>query len=195
MRMRILIGAATVAGLFAGNPVSANAAVYDFKFTDTISFANTPGVAVGDTFTLHLFADNGGSSLISQTWNYADLQGFTIQAGSYHASYSKVFESPATGNFQTDALGQVSAVQFYGTSNASNNTDNFGSWAGDVVFGNASFNDFLGRSNGIAANTFTTPGEWTVSAAVGAPAPIPGAGLASLAAMAIGAFRARKRRA
>jgi hypothetical protein len=30
---------------------------------------------------------------------------------------------------------------------------------------------------------------------VGAPAPIPGAGLASLAAMAIGAFRARKRRA
>jgi hypothetical protein len=31
--------------------------------------------------------------------------------------------------------------------------------------------------------------------AVGAPAPIPGAGLASLAAMAIGAFRARKRRA
>ncbi len=159
---------------------AAQAAVFDFTFTDTISSASTPGINVGDTFTVHLFADNGGSSAANQTWNLADLQGFTIHAGTYSASYSTVFESPATGNFQTDAAGVVTSVQFFGTSNSSNNTDNFGSWTADTVFGDASFLDYLGRGNTIAASTFTNADQWTVGLAGTVPEP------ASWALMLIG---------
>ncbi len=147
---------------------AAEATEYEFTFTDTIASATTPGINVGDTFTLHMFADNGGSTDVSQTWNLADLLGFTIQAGSYSASYSAVFPEPTTGNFVTDASGMMSSVVFYGTSDASNNTDNFGSWTGDYVFGNAEFCDFTDRCNTITAGGFNNASEWTVAAAGGA---------------------------
>lgn len=140
----------------------ANATVFEFTFTDTISAANTPGISVGDTFTLHLFLDNGGSSLISQSWTAAQTMGFTINAGSYSATYSTVWQS--LFDFETDASGNVSVAQFFGTEPTSNNTDNFGSWTADTVFGNAIFDDFFGRENFVAAGAFTDPDKWTLAA-------------------------------
>ena len=166
--MKFVVLATAAAALVAAVPVQAN--LYKFTFTDTISAATTPGIDVGDTITLALFADNGGTTSVNQTWNLSDLQGFTIKAGTYSATYSKVFEFPATGNFVTDATGTLVTTQFYGTSTASNDTDNFGSLTGDIVFGDASFLDTVGRGNQVAANTFTNPGSWTVSAA-GVPEP------------------------
>ena len=145
-------------GTFA---MQANATVYDFTYTDTIASASTPGIMVGDTFTVHLFANNGGSTLVSQTWTNIDALGFTINAGSYFATYS----TPWPGlSLTTDAFGDVSAVTFYGTDYSSVNTDNFGAWTGDYVSGGASFNDFLGNYNTIVANTFNNAGQWTVAA-------------------------------
>jgi hypothetical protein len=141
----------------------ARASVVDFTFTDTISSAGTPGIAVGDTFTLNLFADNGGSSTLGQTWTIPEILGFTIQAGTYSATYSTPY--PGGSGFTTDATGHVVTASFFGTSATSNNTDNFGSFIGDVVFGNAEFDDSLGRVNNIAAGGFTNASEWTVAVA------------------------------
>lgn len=123
---KLLVATAAVAGVMLSGAV--NAKEYVFTFTDTISTASTPGISVGDTFTLKLDADNGGSTDVSQTWNLADLGGFTITAGSYAATYSQVWDNPTTGNFVTDAAGMMSSVTFYGTNPNSQNTDNFGSW-------------------------------------------------------------------
>lgn len=145
-------------GMFA---MQANATIYDFTYTDAIESASTPGIVVGDTFTVHLFADNGGSTAVSQTWTNSDALGFTINAGSYFATYS----TPYPGlSLTTDAFGKVSAVTFWGTDEYSVNTDNFGAWTGDYVFGDASFNDSLGNGNTIVANTFNNAGQWTVAA-------------------------------
>ncbi len=156
---------------FAISTGSAQAAVYDFTFTDQIATATTPGIAVGDPFVVHLFADNGGSSLVSQTWVVGDTMGFTIDAGTYHASYSQVW----TGGFdlRTDASGNVSVANFYGTEPTSSNTDNFGSWIADTVFGDGSFTDYNGNTNTILAGSFTNPSAWTVAAAVPGTTPIP----------------------
>lgn len=190
------LGSAIAAVALAGLSLAAGAAkadLFDFTFVSTISDANTPGIVDGDQVTVHLFADNGGSSDLSQVWNYADLQGFTLAAGTYSATYSKIFPVPTTGNFSTDALGNVTSAQFFGTDFSSNNVDNFGSWTADTVFGNAQFNDFLGNANNITGNTFTDTSEWTVAAA-GAAVPEP----ATWAMMLVGfmglgaALRARK---
>jgi len=164
---KLLVATTAVAGVMLSGAV--NAKEYVFTFTDTISTASTPGISVGDTFTLKLDADNGGSTDVSQTWNLADLGGFTITAGSYAATYSQVWDNPTTGNFVTDAAGMMSSVTFYGTNPNSHNTDNFGSWTGDTVFGNAEFCDYDGRCNNIAAGGFNNAAAWTVSAGVPEP--------------------------
>lgn len=185
-----LIAAVALVGV-ATSPALADPFI--FTFTDTISSATTPGISVGDTFTLVLHADNGSTTAASQTWNLADLQGFSITAGSYSATYSKVFEFPATGNFVTDAAGVLTSIQFYGTSTLSNNTDNFGSWTADTVFGDAFFDDYFGRRNQVAAGGFNNPASWTVAPG-GVPEP------ASWALMiggfgAVGVLARRQRRA
>lgn len=187
-----IVGAALLgASLAAG---AANAAVYEFTFTDTISTAGTPGINVGDAFTLHLFADNGGSTALSQTWDLADLQGFTIQAGTYSASYSKVWMYPSTGNFVTDGAGAVTHAEFYGTDDFSSNVDNFGAWVADTVFGDASFTDYNGHTNTINAGGFNDASKWTVAAAGdvgGVPEPATWALMISGFGMAGSALRRR----
>jgi len=147
----------------------AKASVYDFTFTSTIINATTPIIVVGDTFTINLLLDNGGSTLVSQTWSSADaISGFTIDTGSYHGSYSTLFPG---SSFQTDVSGALTLTNFFGAANTSNNQDNFGSFGGNVLSGNR-FLDFFGRSNFYAALP-TTVADWTVSAATPLPAALP----------------------
>ncbi len=166
MKDRLFAASAALLASAAYVPVAAAAPVV-FTFTGTIGATDTPFVNVGDTLKLELTADNGGNSLSSQTWNLADLQGFSVVVGGYTATYSKVFEFPETSNFQTDDAGNVITSQFYGTSYASSNTDIFGSSVGDIVFGDATFystqHDFLFDVSG----NFTNPGQWTVALAGG----------------------------
>lgn len=159
MRNSAIIAAAVIMNCYVS--VANATPTYDFTYTDTISSASTPGIAVGDVFKLDLYANNGGSSAISQTWTNPDVLGFTISAGTYFATYSTPFPG---FSLTTDASGNVSSVTFWGTDYSSVNTDNFGTWTGDSVFGNANFIDFFGNSNFIAANTFNNAGQWTVSA-------------------------------
>ena len=159
-------GALALAALLGS---AAQADPFKFTYTGTIAYASTPGIDSGDTYTLTVIADNGGNSALGQSWGYDDLQGFTIQAGSYSASYSKVWES--SDGFQTDASGNVTYTGFYGTSYSSNNSDNFGSWTGDYVYGNGTFFDSQGRENSISTE-LNEPSRWTVSPA-GADGAVP----------------------
>ncbi len=142
---------------------------FDLQFTGLLTSAGIPGTSVGETLTLDLTVNNGGTSTISQTFNYADFGGFTIHVGTYSASYSKVWES--SGPITTDAAGNVNSVAFYGTSNSSNNSDNFtASFTGDYVGGGGSFADSLSRGAGV--DGWNNPAQWTVaSPATSTPEP------------------------
>lgn len=170
---------ALIVAAFALHAGIAQASVtYDFKYTDTISTAYTPGMSVGDTVTVHLFGNNGGSSIVNQSFANTDVLGFTIDAGTYHGSYSTVYPM---FSLTTDAGGNVSGIGFYGTNDASMNVDNFGSWTGNTVFGDFTFIDSLGNFNQVADGTLNTVGNWSVSQ-VGNAVPEP----ASLALVGMG---------
>jgi hypothetical protein len=168
---RLIAGAIAAAVVFGSAAISgtAKASVYDFTFHSTIKVASTPGISVGDAYTLNLFLDNGGSTLASQIWTDPDALGFTIDAGSYHATYSTPFPGV---DFETDASGALIQTSFFGTDGSSSNQDNFGSWIGDYVFGGGDFLDFLGRGNAPADVPSDTIANWSVTP-VAAPAAVP----------------------
>lgn len=165
-----------------------------FTFTGYITSAQTPGVSDGDTYVLKLLADNGGTSLANQTWSYADLQGFTIDVGSYHGSYSTPYYDGEVG-FQTDAGGVLTYAVMYGTADTSVNSDNFGNFVGDYVFGDGGFYDLFFNSNQQGAN-FQDPSNWTVAMAPAqgaVPEPASWALLVAGFGMVGGAMRSRRK--
>lgn len=171
---KLNIGLAAIATALLFSSIEANAVTYDFKLTSTILTANTPGISVGQTFTLDVFADNGGSSLNSQTWNASNVLNFTIHAGTYSATYSAVY-APGMG-FQTNASGVLTAANFFGTDFSSTNTDNFGTWTNALaVNGNAVFTDFNGLKNFIPIGANQNIANWSVSEVPVAPTPLPAA--------------------
>jgi len=181
----LLAASVAVAGLLGAG--AANATLYEYTYVDSISSASTPGISVGDTFTTHLFINSASPD--NQVWSAGDTDGFTISAGTYHASYSVVWQP--NFEFDTDGSGNATAVQFYGTDPSSHNVDNFGSWTGDTVYGNASFCDFNGNCNNITAGTFNNVGQWTFNGAVTAPEPTSMA-MIGIGILGLGASRRRR---
>ena len=153
----------------------ATATLYQYTYVDNISLASTPGISVGDTLITHLFINS--ASPFNQNVTAGDTSGFTMSAGSYTASHSVVW---LVFQFDTDASGNAVAVQFYGTDFFSVNVDNFGSTTGDIVFGNAAFNDTTDNGNTTVLNTFNIAANWTFDGAVGVPEP------ASMAVLGLG---------
>ena len=154
------IALAALVSLSVGSTVAQASPTFDFKYTDVISNSSFPGFSAGDTVTVHLFGNNGSSSVASQSFVNTDMLGFTIDVGSYHATYSTVYES---FSLTTNSLGNVASIGFYGTSNLSQNVDNFGAWTGDYVFGNFNFTDPSGYSADVVDGTFNTVANWSVS--------------------------------
>jgi hypothetical protein len=100
--------------LFAG--FQANAALFQFQFEDTIFSTSIPGLSGGQSALITVALDNGGTSLLSQTWTAMDLKSLTFDFndGGYVTTFSDPFDGGLTaasyGDFVTDSSGTLTSV-------------------------------------------------------------------------------------
>jgi hypothetical protein len=99
--------------LFAG--FQANAALFQFQFEDTILSTSISGLSGGQSALVTVALDNGGTSLLSQTWTSMDLKSLTFDFndGGVVASFSDPFDLGldfGDGHFVTDASGTLISV-------------------------------------------------------------------------------------
>lgn len=138
--------------------------------TTTVSSSDISGVAIGDTVTLTLFAENGGDSVNSQTWRIGDIISGSLKAGSYWQSYIDGWFSGSTPiSFVTDVSGALTTADFFGTTFSANHQDPLGVGPRVNLY-NSDFQDFLG--NQASFNLFLqNPSAWTVAKSVQVPEP------------------------
>lgn len=163
--------------LFFAN--TALAAPYDLHFTSTVSYNNlASGVTVGDSFEITVRVDNGGTTAVNQTWQYADIESvrFSVKGGAYTANFprSTFIDLATAGSIQTDGAGVVSSSLAGWTANiTANNIDSDGNaltyWFIDglnpVLFAAISFGKAIS-----AADSTNNSSLWTVSASAPATA-------------------------
>lgn len=164
--LNIVFAAVVIFGATFG---SADASVVDFQYQGTVKSAQTLGISAGDPFTINVFADNGSSSLVDQTWESYNIQYFTLRAGTYSATYTALL--PGDG-FATNGTGNVYIDFFGGTASNSVNTDNFGTSTGTFagLYANA-FCDTLQHCNQITGTLYNVPTQWTVTEVTAVPEP------------------------
>jgi hypothetical protein len=99
--------------LFAISWCSAAQAIpVELQYSGIVSDTTVTGVSPGDTITFDVFADNGGSSLISQTWSVTDITSATITAGTYSATTSGPVSGLSSGSFTTNSSGFLATLSF-----------------------------------------------------------------------------------
>jgi hypothetical protein len=106
---------------------AAQAVPVELEFSGIVSGTNSvlpSSVSLGDSITFDVFADNGGTSLDSQTWSVTNITSATIKAGSYSATTSGSFINPSFGSFSTNASGQLATLDFQGTQNGTDTNGN-----------------------------------------------------------------------
>ncbi|MCZ8191265.1 MAG: PEP-CTERM sorting domain-containing protein, partial [Microcystis sp. LE19-338.1B] len=172
--------------------IPAHAAIFTATYTDTVSSASVDNVTSGNTAVITYQLDNGGSSLLSQTWNATDIVSVTFNFG--NGAHVTTFDpngvggdglSTTTGSFVTNASGQLTAVpsNWSDDSNlnvvSTNSTQTPFSWfvnGGNGVYytdnGDVSLTNVAG--NIVAAN-------WTIQPAQTQTTPEPGTVLGLLA--------------
>lgn len=101
--------------------LSASSAVLAEPFTVTYSDTISSGTSefnVGETFTVAVVLDNGGTTAASQTWTLADVESITFSLNDAPNTITTVFSQAAintgSGTFTTDATGALTAVPIYG---------------------------------------------------------------------------------
>ena len=96
--------------------IPAHAAIFTATYTDTVSEnLGVDNVNVGDTAVITYQLDNGGTSLLNQTWTASDIVSVTFNFG--NGAHVTTFNpnggdglSVSTGSFVTNASGQLTAV-------------------------------------------------------------------------------------
>jgi hypothetical protein len=184
--------------------IPAHAAIFTATYTDTVS-ANfgVDNVNVGDTAVITYQLDNGGTSLLGQTWTASNIVTVTFNFG--NGSHVTTFNPNGgnglnlrVGSFVTNASGQLTAVPVHwrDSSNlnvvSTNSTQTPRAWfvnGSNAVYVTSSSNVGLTNVSGniVAAN-------WTIQG-TGTPTqttPEPGTLLGLLAVGSLGAL-ARKR--
>jgi len=185
--------------------IPAHAAIFTATYTGTVSENfGVDNVAAGNTAVITYQLDNGGSSLLSQTWNATDIVSVTFNFG--NGAHVTTFNpngvggdglSTTTGSFVTNASGQLTAVpsDWSDDSNlnvvSTNSTQTPVEWfvnGSNAVYYTSSSNR-VGLTN-VSGNIVAA--NWTIQPAQTQTTPEPGTLLGLLAVGSLGAL-ARKR--
>lgn len=179
----------------------ANASIVELDWVTTASTltGSIPGV-VGEQITTTFTVDNGGSSILSQTWGTADFVSYRV-AGASGWWIESNYIDPGLSVFSTDALGNVTtAAMWYGGYPSANITT---SWAGVLLGGwwNNGNNQVVcsaGATDCVWANNVSenqVGASWTATLAGAEPVPVP----ASMALLGLGfaalGFAGRRKKA
>ena len=183
--------------------IPAQAAIFTATYTDTVLVnLGVDNVNVGDTAVITYQLDNGGTSLLGQTWTASNIVTVTFNFG--NGSHVTTFNpnggdglSKSIGSFVTNGLGQLTAVPSGWTdfSNvnvvSTNSTQTPLEWfvnGGNAVYYTSSSNR-VGLTN-VSGNIVAA--NWTIQPAQTQTTPEPGTLLGLLAVGSLGAL-ARKR--
>lgn len=162
------------------------AAPFVFSLDNTFTNGSVAaGISAGDSFSLQVVVDNGGSTAQGQQWFQADVLSATLTSGSYVATFNApfYFNDPL---FVTDASGVITTASWYDTDD--NNTDTIGPGSPEFL-ANA-----LWLSNAEAlyfTELVVGPGKWSVEAAV-SDVPLPAGGLLLLSGLGALAYVRRR---
>jgi len=185
--------------------IPAHAAIFTATYTDTV-LANlglgVDNVTVGDTAVITYQLDNGGTSLLGQTWTASNIVTVTFNFG--NGSHVTTFNPNggdgldfSVGSFVTNASGQLTAVPTdwsdYSNLNvvSTNSTQTPVEWfvnGSNAVYYTSSSNR-VGLTN-VSGNIVAA--NWTIQPAQTQTTPEPGTLLGLLAVGSLGAL-ARKR--
>jgi hypothetical protein len=182
--------------------IPAHAAIFTATYTDTVSAATVDNVTVGDTAVITYQLDNGGTSLLGQTWTASNIVTVTFNFG--NGSHVTTFNPNggdgldfSVGSFVTNASGQLTAVPTdwsdYSNLNvvSTNSTQTPVEWfvnGSNAVYYTSSSNR-VGLTN-VSGNIVAA--NWTIQPAQTQTTPEPGTLLGLLAVGSLGAL-ARKR--
>ena len=183
--------------------IPAHAAIFTATYTDTVSSAAVDNVTAGDTAVITYQLDNGGTSLLNQTWTASDIVSVTFNFG--NGAHVTTFNpnggdglSESIGSFVTNGLGQLTAVPSGWTdfSNANvvstNSTQTPTEWyvnGANSVYGTNNFSNDVSLTN-VAGNIVAA--NWTIQGTQTQTTPEPGTLLGLLAVGSLGVL-ARKR--
>ena len=183
--------------------IPAHAAIFTATYTGTVFSATVDNVAAGNTAVITYQLDNGGTSLLNQTWSASNIVSVTFNFG--NGAHVTTFNpnggnglSGTTGSFVTNASGQLTAVpsNWRDGSNvnvvSTNSTQTPNAWyvngANGVYLTNNSSNSV--RLTNVAGNIVAA--NWTIQPAQIQTTPEPGTVLGLLAVGSLGLL-ARKR--
>ena len=183
--------------------IPAHAAIFTATYTDTVSVnLGVDNVNVGDTAVITYQLDNGGTSLLGQTWTASNIVTVTFNFG--NGSHVTTFNPNggdeldfSVGSFVTNASGQLTAVPTdwsdYSNLNvvSTNSTQTPVEWfvnGSNAVYYTSSSNR-VGLTN-VSGNIVAA--NWTIQPAQTQTTPEPGTLLGLLAVGSLGAL-ARKR--
>ena len=122
--------AATVAVLLSAVATNAEAVPFVFTYTTQLAEANgsLAGLAsAGDTITIEVTADNGGTSILSQVWAMTDVVRADLTVEGYSATYLDNFFVLSGAGFATDGAGNLITAEWFGTNDTLGTSfDSFG---------------------------------------------------------------------
>lgn len=168
---------------FSLTALPTQASPIQYAFNTTVSDSDISGVSVGNAARITVTLDNGGSSLISQTWNTAtDLKSviFDFNNGGLLTTFFTPWGGALTisaGNFATNASGVLTSVMTNWADDESVGTDfttngqTPGSWflnGQNGVYYTPSYATSIEINNVVSV---LTPSSWTLVQQNSVPAP------------------------
>ncbi len=180
MTKGIQVVVAAVAMLFAfGGQLQADVVIATFLSTADNSQVGNPyvdNVSFGDTFKIVVTMDNGGSSLVNQTWVQLDVQSVTFEFnnGAHTTVFGPSFDA-FIGGFVTDGAGLLISIPEFESANASVISTNSAQTPSAFfvnTFNDLYQTDFGGYSVGLPdASQVLVASNWTIAPAAAVPEP------------------------